>query len=262
MSRRRNSSRKTINLAPVAPETPARLEVTKVVPLKFADQLYQEIMSAIVNGTLPEGGKLPSEVELAASFGVSRPVVREALARLRADELIVSRHGSGSYVQRKPSRQLLSLAPIGGIADLMRCFEFRVALEGEAAALAAKRRTEKDIAEINAALDDLEDAISRKRVGTKADIRFHNAIAHASKNKLFTMALKTLADVIFQSVTVARKLTLQASTKRLLAVQAEHRRIFESIKNEDANGARKAMRLHLENARVRVLSDTTEPTSE
>jgi GntR family transcriptional regulator, transcriptional repressor for pyruvate dehydrogenase complex len=262
MTGRRNILRKTISFAPVVPKAQGRLEVTKIVPLKFADQLYEEIMAAIVNGKLPEGKKLPSEIKLAASFGVSRPVVREALSRLRADGVVLSRRGSGSYVQRKPSSQLLSLAPIGGIADLMRCFEFRVALEGEAAALAANRRTEDDLAEINAALDDLEDAIAHNRVGTNADMRFHNAIAAASKNKLFTMTLKTLADVIFQSVTVARQLTLQASTKRLLTVQAEHYRIFEAIRNEDANGARKAVRLHLENARARVLSDTTEPSPE
>ncbi|MCW5603836.1 MAG: FadR family transcriptional regulator [Burkholderiales bacterium] len=236
--------------------------MNKIVPLKFADQLYEDIMAAIVNGKIPEGEKLPAETELAASFGVSRPVVREALSRLRADGVIVSRRGSGSYVQRKPSQQFLRLAPIGGIADLMRCFEFRIAIEGEAAALAAARRTEKDLAEMSAALKDLEDAIEHKMVGTDADIRFHNAIAAASKNKLFNMTLKTLAGAIFQGISVARKLTLQASTKRLLTVQTEHCRIFEAIRNEDANGARKAVRLHIENARARVLSDTAEPHPE
>lgn len=262
MAARRNVSRKKVSFTPVAPVAQRALEVSKIVPLKFADQLYEEIMAAIVNGKLPEGDKLPAETDLAASFGVSRPVVREALSRLRADGVVVSRRGSGSYVQRKPSRQFLSLAPIGGIADLMRCFEFRIALEGEAAALAAIRRTEKDLAEISAALKDLDDAIAHNRVGTRADMRFHNALAAASKNKLFTMTLKALSDVIFQGMSVARKLTLQASTKRLLTVQTEHCRIFEAIRNEDANGARKAVRLHIENARARVLSDTTEPNPE
>lgn len=218
-------------------------------------------MAVIVAGKLPEGERLPAETELASSFGVSRPVVREALSRLRADGVIVSRRGSGSYVQRKPSPQLLSLAPIGGIADLMRCFEFRIALEGEAAALAAVRRSDDDVAQMEAALAALEQAIERKSVGTQADIRFHNAIAAASKNKLFTTTLTALADVIFQGVSVARKLTLQASTRRLLTVQAEHRRIFEAIRDEDASAARKAVRQHIENARARVLSDNAEPRS-
>lgn len=235
------------------------LSISKVVPLKFADQLYEEIMGAIVNGKLPEGEKLPAETELAASFGVSRPVVREALSRMRADGVIVSRRGSGSYVQRKPSRQFLSLAPIGGVADLMRCMEFRIALEGETAALAAARRTEKDLAEMSAALREMDESIRRKTVGTSADVRFHNAIAAASKNKLFTMALGALSDVIFQGVTVARKLSLQANMRRLQTVQAEHRRIFEAIRSEDASGARRAVRAHIENARARLLSDTAEP---
>jgi GntR family transcriptional regulator, transcriptional repressor for pyruvate dehydrogenase complex len=216
-------------------------------------------MTAIVDGKLPEGEKLPAETQLASSFGVSRPVVREALSRLRADGVIVSRRGSGSYVQRKPSAQFLSLAPIGGIADLMRCFEFRIALEGETAALAATRRSDKDLAEMQAALREMNGSIRNKTVGTAADIRFHNAVAMASKNKLFTMALGALSDVIFQGITVARKLSLQANMKRLQIVQAEHRRIFEAVRNEDASGARRAVRTHIENARARLLSDTAEP---
>lgn len=237
----------------------AALDVSKVVPLKFADQLYEDILSAIVDGKLPEGERLPAETELASAFGVSRPVVREALSRLRADGVVVSRRGSGSYVQRRPSREFLSLAPIGGIADLMRCFEFRIAVEGEAAALAATRRTEQDLLELEAALDELETALARQAVGTQADVRFHKAIAVASRNKLFHSTLMTLSNAIFEGISVARKLTLQASRRRLLTVQAEHRRVFEAIRNEDAAGARRAVRQHIENARARILSEATEP---
>src|ERR1019366_7298385 len=148
------------------------LNKTIVMPTKLADRLYEEILSAIVGDKLPEGHKLPSETGLASAFGVSRPIVREALSRLRADSVVISRRGSGSYVQRRPSRQFLTLAPIGGVAELMRCFEFRIALEGEAVAIAAARRTDKELAEIKAALDDLEKVIKKKGVGVKADIRF------------------------------------------------------------------------------------------
>ena len=69
-------------------------------------------------------------------------MVREALARLYADGVTITRRGAGTYVQRGPRRESLRLAPIGGVSDLTRCFEFRIGLEGEAASLAAQRRTE------------------------------------------------------------------------------------------------------------------------
>ncbi len=232
------------------------LNKTIVVPTKLADQLYEAILSTIVGDKLPEGHKLPSETELASAFGVSRPIVREALSRLRADSVVISRRGSGSYVQRRPSRQFLTLAPIGGIAELMRCFEFRIALEGEAVAIAAARRTDKDLAEIKAALDDLEKVIKMKDVGVKADIRFHNAIAAATRNHIFTGTMKALSDKIFSGMNVARRLSLGASTKRLHTVQIEHREIYEAIKNRDPIKARETMRAHIDNARTRILSDS------
>ena len=96
--------------------------------------------------------RLPSETELARRFGASRPVVREALARLREDGVIVSRQGSGSYVKRRPDPAVLRFVPVGSIADVQRCFEFRAGLEGAAAALAAERWEDADIAEIRRAL--------------------------------------------------------------------------------------------------------------
>src|SRR3546814_2482151 len=95
--------------------------------------------------------RLPSEKELAASFQVSRPIVREALSRLRSDGILVSRHGSGSYIQHQPNRALFDVAPTGSIAGLMRTFEFRLALECEAAALAAMRRAIQDVSHITRA---------------------------------------------------------------------------------------------------------------
>jgi len=249
-----------VQASPRLRRSAATLLLNKVIPTKYADQLYGDILAAIVNGTLPEGEKLPSENELASSFGVSRPVVREALSRLRADSVIVSRRGSGSYVQRRPSPQILTLTPISEVADLMRCMEFRIAIEGETAALAATRRTDKNLSEMRAALKELDANIRKKMLGADADIRFHNAISEASKNKLFTSVLQTLSEAILKGMTVARKLSLQANTKRLRTVQAEHLRIFEAINNKDSVAARRAVRTHIENARARVLSYTMNPT--
>lgn len=228
-------------------------------PVKLADQLFEEILQQIISGKLSEGKRLPSESRMAEVFGVSRPVVREALSRLRADGMIVSHHGSGSYVQKKPSKALLSLAPIGGIADLLRCYEFRIALEGEAAWLAAMRRTNADLKAILGAFHELARVVKSGEVGAEADIRFHNAIACATKNKLFESTMEALAIHTFQGITVTRNISLQVGRKRLETVQAEHQLIYEAIRESDPAGARDAMRSHIDNARNRILTESVEP---
>ncbi len=239
--------------------TPVMALAGAVRPVKLADQVYEELLGQVVAGQFGEGARLPAESELARACGVSRPVVREALSRLRADGIIVSRHGSGSYVRRRPGPDLLKLAPIGSLAELMRCFEFRVGLEGEAAALAASRRSRQDLVELEAALAELERVIAAGEVGAEADIRFHNAIAHATKNKLFESALQTLSAHTIQGMSLARNLSLRASLARMRLVQGEHQRILQAIRDEDSVAAREAMRVHIDNARTRVLSDSAEP---
>ena len=82
------------------------------------DQVYEQLLMQIAVGRLAAGRRLPSEPALCTALGVSRPVVRAALARLRADGIVESRRGSGSYVVRGPSREFLRVAPSGSIAEL------------------------------------------------------------------------------------------------------------------------------------------------
>ena len=228
-------------------------------PSRLGDQLYEQILDRIVTGAMAEGDKLPSESQLSEIYGVSRPVVREALSRLQADGVVVSRHGSGSFVQRRPSQALSLLAPIGDVADLMRCMEFRVALEGEAAFLAAIRRSTADLDRIKRAYADLEGAIASDEVGSEADQGFHIAIAAATQNRLFVHAMDVFGEHTLRGIELARKLSLRRSARRLQMVQMEHLRILKAIEAEEAEEAREAMRTHIDNARIRVLTDSTEP---
>ena len=88
------------------------------LPFKLADRVYDRVFEAISLGKWPEGRRIPTENQLCNMFSVSRSVVREALARLRSDGVIISRQGSGSYVHRKPDTQLLEYAPAGNIAGM------------------------------------------------------------------------------------------------------------------------------------------------
>jgi DNA-binding FadR family transcriptional regulator len=223
--------------------------------VRLADQLYEQIVSQIVAGSLPNGERLPSESRLCEIFGVSRPVVREAIFRLQADGLVVTRQGAGTYVARRPRDEFLRLAPIGGIADLMRCYELRIALEGEAAFLAAQRRTASAMAAIDASLAALDRVIRTNEIGVDADHRFHVAIARASQNDLFDQSLDALSAHIFAGMHVARSLSLGHSPQRLILVQNEHEAITRAIRAGDAELARETMRRHIDNARTRVLGD-------
>jgi GntR family transcriptional repressor for pyruvate dehydrogenase complex len=220
---------------------------------RLADQLYEQIVGQITDGTLAMGERLPAESRLSEIFGVSRPVVRETIFRLQADGLVLTRHGAGTYVSKQPRPEFLRLAPSGSIADLMRCYEYRIALEGEAAALAAERATPEALAEIEAALQDLDRAIQSGELGAEADHRFHLAIARASQNILFVQSLDLLSTHIHAAMQLARSLSLSHSRERLTIVQDEHRAIAQAIRISDQATARSEMRRHVDNARARVL---------
>lgn len=219
---------------------------------RLGDQLYGQILEQIVSGTLKEGDKLPSEKELCLMFEVSRPVVREAMMLLQADGLVVARQGSGTYVQRRPPQGLITLAGASDVAGMLRCYEVRVPLEGEAAALAAKRRSPEQLEQIRTALDELRRAIESRGPASAADFAFHRAVAEASCNGMFVSILETLHGAIENSMTVALNITAQGSAERSRRVLDEHSRIYEAIAMGDADAANLAMRYHINRARQRI----------
>ncbi len=214
--------------------------------------MYEGVLSEIMRGVYAEGDRLPTETALAEQFSVSRPVVREALAQLRDDGVIVIRRGSGSYVQKRPNAAVLRFAPLGSIADIQRCFEFRTAIEPAAAALAAVRRGRAEMTALREALDALDAAVASGALGTDADFAFHRAVAAASRNGFFETTLNSLEGAITSAIAVNRNLSLLDPQERLALVQREHERVFEEIEAGRADGAEKAMRLHIEGARRRI----------
>jgi len=230
----------------------ARRAPTAEIEPKLSAGIYERLFELIVAGEFPVNARLPSETELARRFGASRPVVREALARLRDDGLIVSRQGSGSYVKRRPDQAVLQFVPVGSIADIQRCFEFRVGLEGAAAALAASRWEDNDLAGIRVAFGELEDCIRNGQLGVDADEHFHRAIADATHNEYHRSVHASLQPHIAFGMTLTRNLSLRRTAERLRLVQDEHRAIMSAIEHRDSAGARAAMEGHIDNARRRM----------
>ena len=225
---------------------------------KLGDLLYDEVLSLIMSGQYPVGARLPTETDLATRFDVSRPVVREALARLREDGLVVSRQGSGSYVNRQPAGAVLHFAQVGSVADIQRCFEFRADVEGGAAALAAQRWSVETLEELRNALARLDEVTEHRGLGVDADFSFHMAVARATGNRFFVSTLASLQPHITFGMNLTRNLSLLRAQERLAAVQAEHHEIVEAIRTRNADWAREAMQVHLANARRRIFEGTEE----
>lgn len=223
---------------------------------RLPDQVYEQVLTQIGAGRMGVGDRLPSETELSRSLGVSRPVVRTALARLRADGIIESRQGAGSFVIRQPSVDFVQSAPSGSIAELLRCFEMRTALEGEAAYFAAQRRSVVDLAAMRESANRLSQAFAGEDMGADPDVSFHLAIAAATQNHLFVRTMEMLRQPLRDGIATARRLAQRSIAERLPIVMSEHEAILQAIQDKDAEAARRAMREHIERSRDRMLGFT------
>jgi GntR family transcriptional repressor for pyruvate dehydrogenase complex len=217
----------------------------------LADVVHDRIRRAIVEGLYGDGARLPGENDLARQFEVSRPVVRAALKRLRAEGLIISRQGSGSFVAAPGERKTLAFQPVETIADLQRCYEFRLTIEPAAAAMAATRRSDSQLAEISKFLALLRDATERRSHREDADFGFHLAITAASNNQYFETSMRALKDHIAVGMKF-HGLSLQSVRGGLDHVLDEHAGIFEAIRGGAAETARDMMARHVTGSRDRL----------
>ncbi|CAD6526796.1 HTH-type transcriptional regulator LutR [Paraburkholderia hiiakae] len=211
-------------------------------------RIYSDILNRIIEGEYKEGERLPTEHMLAERFATSRPTVREALAQLRADGIIATRHGSGTTVMRRPDPDVRRFAPLETLSDIRRCYEYRVVVEAGAASLAAQKAEDEDIAAIRREWDNLQTIIETSGIGAKDDFAFHMAVARASKNQFFITALSGIQEQMVFSMNLSRNLSLVKSIERQRLVQQEHLEVLEAIQARDAERASNAMRAHLERA--------------
>jgi GntR family transcriptional regulator, transcriptional repressor for pyruvate dehydrogenase complex len=225
----------------------------------LGDRLYAQILERILGGEFMPDTRLPSEAQLASRFAVSRPIVREVLARLRDHGYVASRRGSGSYVRWPPNRVEPRFVPLGSLADLQRCLEFRTAFEGRAAALAAERHDVRSLGAIEAALKALEESLRDGLPGVDADIEFHRAVALATRNHFFMTTFGMLESQIRFGMNLARNLSLNDPIERLRSMVSEHERILDAIRRRDRAEAEQAMVEHIANAQRRLFEGEAAP---
>lgn len=216
----------------------------------LAEIAYGQILELIMSDKIVLGDKLPSEAALSSALGVSRPITREALLRLQADGLIRTQKGIGSFVSRNPPKWLAQLTDVSDVSGFLRCLEPRIALEVEAARLAAQRRSRGQLANIRKANDELRAEIERGNPGCNEDIAFHAAISIATGNDHFLTLLKSMADQINQVIAIGLEIERKKTNARPLRVVEEHCSIANAIANKDGEAAATFMRHHLLQART------------
>ena len=217
----------------------------------LSEKVYTSLKQRISRGDYGANEKLPAEKDLSVQYGVSRPVLRAALEQLRGEGLIVSRQGAGNFVRVK-REAALGYTPVETIADIQRCYEFRLTVEVDAAGLAAQRRNQAVLDEMLEALDLLSDATGSRLHREDADFAFHLAIARASNNQYYAETLKALRDHIYVGMKMHGDALMSDGAAALEHVLGEHRAIFEAIRDGEAETARAVMRAHVTHSRERL----------
>ena len=221
-------------------------------PSNLTDQVSSAMTARIASGALQPGSRLPTEQELSGEFGVSRTVVREAISRLKSEGLVETRQGSGAFVAQSklgiPFRiDPVSVESFDATVDIL---ELRLAVESEAAALAAERADADQLQAIRQALDEVRAAFERGDEGVDEDLAFHRAIAEATHNSKYVDLAEFLERYVRRQIQITGGRTARAS--RMGETQNEHQRIFDAIGARDGDAARSCAREHFRNGIERI----------
>lgn len=221
-------------------------------PRGLTAEIVSRLTADIVSGKLLPGSRLPTEQEMIAATGVSRTVIREAVAALRADKLVVSRQGIGTFVAEKVRRPYrVEFDEHSSLRDVLNVMELRTGIEVEAAGLAAERATPAQIRKITERFEAIQAAIDAGDNAVEEDFAFHCEIAEATNNPQFRIFLEYLGSVVIPRQTVWGRSAPLLRRNNLTLFQREHARILAAIRTHDVQKARAAMHAHLGASRDR-----------
>lgn len=215
----------------------------------LADALFEKLEGSIMSGAMPPGSKFPPQKDIAEHEEVSRTVVREAVAKLEAHGLAVSRQGAGVYVTDNARYRAFQVTKeeLSEISDVIDLLETRLAIEAEMAAFAASRRTTNDISEMRQALRHMADVIDDPHAAAAADAAFHLAIGRATHNPYYVRLIDFLGVRLVPSRDFyLRNQGPKAHDAYVAKVRDEHEAILEAIVRMDVDGARAAARRHMQ----------------
>lgn len=199
-------------------------------------QIAEKIEALIKSGMYPPGSRLPPERELAETFDVSRPTIREAIIALEVMQLVEVKTSSGVYVLEKTVDDEQKNT---GNISAFELTQARALVEGEAAALASMSITETELASLAKTLDAMESGVEAE----KADREFHLIISKATKNNAILLAVMKfweLRDTLPQIKMAYASVCSQSDRDRL----DEHKAIYQALKERNSQAARSAMHSH------------------
>jgi DNA-binding FadR family transcriptional regulator len=215
-------------------------------------ELVARLTADIVSGKLQPGSRLPTEQEMIAATGVSRTVVREAVAALKADRLVLTRQGVGAFVAdqiRRPYR--VDFDERSPLRDVLNVMELRTGVEIEAAGLAAERAGPAQIKKIADRFAAVQGAIEHGGNAVDQDFAFHCEIAEATGNPQFKRFLEFLGRYVIPRRAVWDGQAPRTKRSQLDVFQREHEEILDAIRNRSIAEARAAMQRHLQSSRSR-----------
>lgn len=226
--------------------------------------LIETLVAQISSGQLAPGQRLPTEQAIVNATGVSRTVVREALASLRARGLITTRQGLGAFVAENPISKSMEIGAqdLDSITDVLHVLELRMSIEVEAAGLSAQRRTPEDLTRLQDSFSALSTAIGTAGSGAEEDFAFHRAILASTQNPYFTRFFDVFGSLIIPRQRLRLSAMSGAERQRYLQrIQREHEVMLIAIRDGDAVTARRAARTHLakSHARYKLLRDQANP---
>lgn len=221
------------------------------LPTRIAAEIGREI----AEGRIQPGQKLPTEHLLSQTFGVSRSVVREAIAHLRNEGLVETRQGVGAFATELETRQSIRIEAghLGNRKTFRNLFQVRFALETEAAGLAALHHSPADLLKLDEILARMTGAEKWGEEGIVADLAFHKAVAAATQNEYFLQFIGFIAERIHVAINAARAAAILEEIVEVTI--AEHVAVRDAIATRDPIAAKAAMRYHLEGAARRLALD-------
>jgi len=222
---------------------------------RLSDRLATRIAERIDSGAFKPGDRLPTEVQFAAAYGVSRTVVREAVHQLKSQGLVRSRQGSGVFVTAPPPHRALAFDPklLGSMEAVVQMVELRRVVEGEMAALAAKRATRPQLTALRRTLAAIDTTTDAGELGVEEDLAFHRAIAEATGNPQFLRLLAVLEDYARDAMTVVK--AYESMRDDFMAqVRSEHHAILAAIASGNEAAARRAAIRHHRNGEKRLVT--------
>jgi len=218
----------------------------------LADQVARQLIRLIRDGALAPGDQLPSGAQLMENLKVSRSVVREAIARLESEGYVTSHQGKGVFVADWSRQQPFRLDGdrVSGLEELLALLELRREVEAGAAALAAERRSEHEVAQLRQCVRRMAEAGDEVQA-SEADAEFHALIAKATHNPYYRELGQYLDRQIRAAIALSHRHAAGRSADRALMLK-EHKAILTAIEGRAAESARAVVQRHLSGVMERL----------